>query len=449
MSYIEKVEIDGLFGRFNYTIDLTGDKGGLSILTAPNGFGKSTILKIIESFSNGDFWYFLKEDFTAIRFFISGESDVEIKHKEQGKSIIISNGEKETVIDDPFDDNSDDLRSFAVERALPFLSRIGPRTWRHDSTGEILDRVEIISRYRDHPIFRRKNRREAWIEKIISSLRVFSITTNRLKNDVESNERNGSARKDSFMVSHIAENIKDQIRSSIRNQFEEGRKKETSFPTRLMEALKNQNPPSKKSVLDSINALQLLEERYGRLGIIPNTEATKQLNMHLDSTESTGLLVLKTYLDDIMEKFSLLDHLSQRLDVFCSSVNQLLSFKEIVTSADDGVVVKMTDGDKRNISLTGLSSGEQHLLVLLGRLIFDTRKGSLVLIDEPEISFHPEWQEGFISILNEIKELNGFNVMLATHSPILIGDNYWGNVIELADQYQEPEKIPSFKNMDI
>ena len=101
----------------------------------------------------------------------------------------------------------------------------------------------------------------------------------------------------------------------------------------------------------------------------------------------------------------------------------------------------MVDGKKNKINLDALSSGEQHLIVLIGRLIFETSKESLVLIDEPEISFHPEWQEKFIEILNEIKTMNGFDVILATHSPILIGEEYWDNVVELADQYITEDDI--------
>ncbi|MGC0289435.1 AAA family ATPase, partial [Enterobacter cloacae complex sp. 2025EL-00057] len=65
----------------------------------------------------------------------------------------------------------------------------------------------------------------------------------------------------------------------------------------------------------------------------------------------------------------------------------------------------------------------------------------------PEISFHPEWQEKFIEILNEIKKMNGFDVILATHSPILIGEDYWDNVVELADQYNPIEIIELSDNL--
>jgi predicted ATP-binding protein involved in virulence len=62
---IEKVKISGLFGRFNYTINLVSNENGINIITAPNGYGKSTILKIISSFASGDLFYFVREKFDS------------------------------------------------------------------------------------------------------------------------------------------------------------------------------------------------------------------------------------------------------------------------------------------------------------------------------------------------------------------------------------------------
>ena len=80
-----------------------------------------------------------------------------------------------------------------------------------------------------------------------------------------------------------------------------------------------------------------------------------------------------------------------------------------------------------------MSSGDQHLIVLIGKLIFEADANTLVLLDEPEISFHPEWQEKFLSILEVVRRINNFSALIATHSSILIGDR-WDQVIELAEQ---------------
>ncbi|WMJ23446.1 AAA family ATPase [Paludicola sp. MB14-C6] len=43
---LQRVSVKKLFGRFDYDIDMKSD--GVTILTGPNGFGKSTVAKAIE-----------------------------------------------------------------------------------------------------------------------------------------------------------------------------------------------------------------------------------------------------------------------------------------------------------------------------------------------------------------------------------------------------------------
>lgn len=437
---IEKVKISGLFGRFNYTINLVSNENGINIITAPNGYGKSTILKIISSFASGDLFYFVREKFDSIDFFLQNEEIIRIEHQEEdfekNQVSIVNVKNKSTIkIKDPFGNNEIDEPSFSIERAFPFLRRIDAKRWIDERNDTILEKGDLLAKYGDHPVFRKRMKRDEWLDKIISGLKVFSISTNRLKLEYET-EYNRRERYPvrNFMVETIAKEIQDKIQSAIRTQFEEGRKKETSFPTRLIESLRSGFQPTKTSIMESLKAVQEYEERYSRLGLLPKSGTTKQLNVYAESIENAGMLVLKTYLEDISSKFSLLSNLAERLDVFCNSINSLFTFTSIETSADGGIIAKSTDGKKESLTLSLLSSGEQHLIVLIGKLVFNTDQGTLVLIDEPEISFHPEWQEKFLGILEDIQKLNGFSALVATHSPILIG-NRWNDVIELAEQY--------------
>jgi predicted ATP-binding protein involved in virulence len=435
---LQRVEIDKLFGRFDYRIDIDTGDSGIKIITAPNGYGKSTILKIIRSFSSGDYFYFIRERFDEIRFVLSSGITIEILHLDddlERAQVTIRSGQNAVKIKDPFGTREADDRSVLIDRTFPFLSRIGPRQWRHDHTGEIFDRAELLARYGDQPVFRRRMKSEEWLETLRTSLSVFSIPTNRLQSENDARLPPDAKAAGPLMVSTIARDVKERIQLAIRKQFEAGRTKETSFPTRLIESLRSGATPSRESVTDSIRAVQEYEERFARLGLVPQTGATKQLNYHAESSETAGMLVLKTYLDDIREKFALLDDLARQLDVFCTSINSLVAFKAIETSADAGIIMRIPDGNRDQLPLTVLSSGEQHLIVLIGKLVFSTGSESLVLIDEPEISFHPEWQEKFLNILEEIRKLNGFSVLVATHSPILIGDR-WDSVIELAEQHR-------------
>jgi predicted ATP-binding protein involved in virulence len=106
--------------------------------------------------------------------------------------------------------------------------------------------------------------------------------------------------------------------------------------------------------------------------------------------------------------------------------------KDVRITRQNGIEVIFKD---RKIPIERLSSGEQHQLVLFFELLFEIKQNALILIDEPELSLHVAWQKKFISDLMKIIELNRFDVILATHSPQLIG-RWVDLVVELGDVYE-------------
>lgn len=67
------------------------------------------------------------------------------------------------------------------------------------------------------------------------------------------------------------------------------------------------------------------------------------------------------------------------------------------------------------------SSGESHLLGSLHGIIANIEDNSLVLIDEPEVSLHPNWQIDYLDILKAIfNRYKGVNAVIATHSNLLV-----------------------------
>ncbi|MBO3756889.1 AAA family ATPase [Streptococcus suis] len=90
-------------------------------------------------------------------------------------------------------------------------------------------------------------------------------------------------------------------------------------------------------------------------------------------------------------------------------------------------------------SWDGLSSGELALLNLFGRL-YSIKKGLkatniLLLLDEVDLGLHPEWQRRWISvalpIIKEIFKGKYIQIVMTTHSPIMLSDIYAENVIML------------------
>ncbi len=90
-------------------------------------------------------------------------------------------------------------------------------------------------------------------------------------------------------------------------------------------------------------------------------------------------------------------------------------------------------------SWDGLSSGELALLNLFGRLYSIKKElkanNILLLLDEVDLGLHPEWQRRWISvalpIIQEIFKDKHIQIIMTTHSPIMLSDIYAENVIML------------------
>ncbi len=78
-----------------------------------------------------------------------------------------------------------------------------------------------------------------------------------------------------------------------------------------------------------------------------------------------------------------------------------------------------------------LSSGEKQILVILLTVLIQDGQACTLLMDEPEISLHVEWQQQLIAC---IRQLNPHaQIILATHSPAVIMDGWLDAVTEVSD----------------
>ncbi|MBA7695106.1 hypothetical protein ES703_103727 [subsurface metagenome] len=90
-----------------------------------------------------------------------------------------------------------------------------------------------------------------------------------------------------------------------------------------------------------------------------------------------------------------------------------------------GKMVKFTESsldvltdEKKEIGLRSLSSGEKHILfILVKTLMADV---SSIIIDEPEISMHVDWQKDLIAAMRELNPKA--QIIAATHSPEILAD---------------------------
>lgn len=85
------------------------------------------------------------------------------------------------------------------------------------------------------------------------------------------------------------------------------------------------------------------------------------------------------------------------------------------------------NGEKVNLS--DLSDGEQRLYMSAMELMRYFPQDCIILMDEPEISLHPAWQQKIMKIFSQIGKNNQF--IVATHSPQIIASIPYKNRILL------------------
>lgn len=129
-----------------------------------------------------------------------------------------------------------------------------------------------------------------------------------------------------------------------------------------------------------------------------------------------------------LEEFLSKDHqLAESIIVFQDLINSFFVGKRLVIN-NGRMGVVLSDGSA--LPMSALSSGETHLMIMMYRLLFQARPGSLVIIDEPEISLHVSWQQRLGPVLSDICRLRDLQMLIATHSPQTIHD-MWDQASEL------------------
>ncbi|MEG5910517.1 AAA family ATPase [Enterobacter mori] len=109
-----------------------------------------------------------------------------------------------------------------------------------------------------------------------------------------------------------------------------------------------------------------------------------------------------------------------------SESNKRLSLRKL---RDDYAFDTIDKIRNESIKIENLSSGERQLLYILSRVANTKDKQAFLLMDEPEISLHLNWQE---KLIRSIKKLNrNCQIIIVTHSPAIVMDGYMDAYVDM------------------
>jgi ABC-type cobalamin/Fe3+-siderophores transport system ATPase subunit len=120
--------------------------------------------------------------------------------------------------------------------------------------------------------------------------------------------------------------------------------------------------------------------------------------------------------------------LAESVVVFRDIINGFFYNKDLVINDKNQATIVMED--KTTLPLSKLSAGEKQILIMFYPILFHATPGSLVIVDEPEISLHVSWQQKLGSLFLDIIKMRDIEILVATHSPQVIHDK-WDLATEL------------------
>jgi ABC-type cobalamin/Fe3+-siderophores transport system ATPase subunit len=172
------------------------------------------------------------------------------------------------------------------------------------------------------------------------------------------------------------------------------------------------------SGLDSHQAYERMKRFVTRQGSPSLLSAEEKFKGRFDA-DST----LRRVVSDIDGIEGQIEHASAPRRQLETMITSLFSGGKNVSFTDQSIEVKTASGN--DIGTASLSSGEKHLLMILVETLL--AGGSAIILDEPEISMHVDWQKQLIRNMRTLSSET--QLIVATHSPEVIRQRCWDFMI--------------------
>lgn len=428
------LEVTGLFNLYDYTLRIT-DSGKPLILTGPNGYGKTTLLKILHNLKSQNLIWFLTFPFSSIRLHYGDGKEISVistapqsdEESENTEDSVISfsggpNGEFKLNLSDAI------LAEAISTNAWPGLR---PSIERHrDFTScEFASRLETHSEEINRAITRSQQSKFLLVLSelpdinFVQALRIYdSMLPSNLNAEPDDRKVNREE------IVKISDDLSRRLRHEYWKFLSKSQQSDKKFISNILTCdesiTEGQYDEQAKEITNKIKRLSKFN--LTRFTSLPEYNASKSF-------------ILKSYIDDLRDNLSIYDPILSQLELFIHLLStKNLAGKEIeIARSNDSrnspSIRIRSKTDKSFIELERLSSGEKNQIIMLYDLIFRIPEKSILLIDEPELSLHVAWQMDFLDDIEKIATMKQLRAVVATHSPQIINSR-WDDCYDLYEQ---------------
>ena len=319
---LSRIIINKLFNLYDYDLDLTNaDGSSIKFITAPNGYGKTTILDFIYAVMTGNYNRLYEIPFTKFVLVFTNQQ-FEAHHE-----VMVEKTVRQLVQDEKSDEAE-------------------------------FEKTELLFSLKEL-----KDGEETYIEQFTLSKSIDGIIAQEGTND----------NIDMFFVSQTCHYIDDKRLLNVKTEI----KDETLYL----------NERSMKDYADGMRRI-------------------------LADPEQRNLF-------------------AQRIEVFKNIIDRCeFANKHIEIDERFGFRFVSHDELETKILPDDLSSGEKHMIIQSYEILLKAQTGSLIMIDEPELSLHMMWQINYLKNLQDMMAERHFQCIVATHSPQIF-NSLWSKSVDL------------------
>lgn len=385
-----RFSINGLFGYLNHTVNFPqispdASQPEIMIVEGENGTGKTTIMKMIAGIIDGlDFDPFRAVPFNSAQLFLSTGQYIGVYRNEENADFPLTvtfDDISVTLVRDKERMNYSPAHSELINlfrgKALPLLKRIDFELLTIDRSLEIETKSAEV--YVDPRTGEVRNRRR---------------------------------------TRSLSNRVRDFLRDAQVNYRQFFQAAELELLPRILKRFESLE--ATLTVDDLKNRISVVRDRNGeinRFGLQSDETELETLSNLLDNplyhNEQHALTLISSYIEIHENRSEARGLIARRLSLFEQIMDDFLVGKVVRIKSRSGLEILGSTGklDERE-----LSSGEFHFLFMMVAALLCQRTGTILAIDEPELSLHVKWQRKLVSALSKCSSGASPIFFLATHS---------------------------------